>query len=91
MFTPSDREFNCNVVQRRNEERIGLTALEFGVLNYLRQREGRAMARAELLEQVWEQRADSGSNVVDVVVRSLRGKMRDHASMISTVRGVVTG
>lgn len=70
------------------EERVGLTALEFGVLAYLRQQEGKAVSRAELLEHVWEQRANSGSNVVDVVVRSLRSKLGDRASMISTVRGV---
>jgi hypothetical protein len=70
------------------QARVGLTTLEFGVLNYLRQQEGKAVSRAELLEHVWEQRANSGSNVVDVVVRSLRGKLGDRASMISTVRGV---
>ena len=71
-----------------DEERVGLTALEFGVLTYLKHREGKAVSRAELLERVWEQRPDSGSNVVDVVVRSLRSKLGERARMISTVRGV---
>lgn len=72
-----------------NEEvRVGLTVLEFGVLTYLREREGKAVSRAELLEHVWEQRANSGSNVVDVVVRSLRGKLGIRAWIISTVWGV---
>ena len=65
------------------EERVALTALEFGVLTYLRQREGKAVSRAELLGEVWEQRANSGSNVVDVVVRSLRRKLGVRAWMVS--------
>jgi DNA-binding response OmpR family regulator len=71
-----------------DDARIGLTALESGVLRYLLERSGKAVSRAELLEHVWQQRPDSGSNVVDVVVRSLRSKLRDRARMISTVRGV---
>ena len=71
-----------------DEERVGLTVLEFGVLTYLRVREGKAVSRAELLEHVWEQRANSGSNVVDVVVRSLRSKLGVRAWIISTVWGI---
>jgi hypothetical protein len=69
-------------------ERVRLTALEFGVLRYLRECEGRAVSRAELLERVWQQRPDTGSNVVDVVVRSLRNKLGPRAPAISTVRGI---
>jgi DNA-binding response OmpR family regulator len=68
--------------------RVGLTALESGVLSYLRARPGKAVSRAELLEHVWQQRPDCASNVVDVVVRSLRSKLGGRAQMISTVRGV---
>ena len=70
------------------DERIGLTDLEFGVLRYLKDRQGKAVSRAELLERVWQQRPDSGSNVVDVIVRSLRGKLGARAARIATVRGV---
>ncbi len=70
------------------EARVALTALEFGMLRYLRQREGKTVSRVELLEQVWEQRTNSGSNVVDAVVRSLRRKLGARAWMVSTVRGV---
>ncbi|MBL8221181.1 MAG: winged helix-turn-helix domain-containing protein [Bryobacterales bacterium] len=69
-------------------ERVALTPLEYGVLAYLRAREGKAVSRAELLQHVWQQRPNSGSNVVDVVIRSLRGKLGRHAWAISTVRGV---
>lgn len=68
--------------------RVTLTALEFGVFTFLRRREGKPASRAELLAHVWEQRSDTSSNVVDVVVRSLRRKLGHHGTMIATVRGV---
>jgi hypothetical protein len=69
-------------------KRIGLTALEFELFRYLYARQGKAVSRTELLEQVWECRSDSSSNVVDVVIQSLRKKMAGRATMIATVRGV---
>jgi DNA-binding response OmpR family regulator len=67
--------------------RIGLTKLEFGVMHYLCQREGRAVSRADLIESVWGYDYHGGSNVVDVVVRSLRNKLAERASVLQTVRG----
>jgi hypothetical protein len=69
-------------------DRIGLTALEFGVFSLLRQQEGKAVSRDELLAEVWGRRFDAGSNVVDVVVRSLRRKLGSQAALLTTVRGV---
>jgi DNA-binding winged helix-turn-helix (wHTH) protein len=68
-------------------ERVALTPLELGVLRHLSQQEGRAVPRTELLERVWGQTYGGGSNVVDVVVRSLRKKLGDRASLLVTVRG----
>jgi hypothetical protein len=67
---------------------IGMTPLEFGVMHYLYQHEGSAVSRFALLEDVWGVDYAGGSNVVDVVIRSLRSKLEHHASMIETVRGV---
>jgi len=67
--------------------RIALTALEFELLRYLQERPGKSVARDELIEQVWHSRPDSSSNVVDVLVRSLRRKMGTHATRLITVRG----
>ena len=62
-----------------------LTELELGVLKCLQQRDGRAVTRATILDEVWGYRDDVGSNVVDSVVRRLRDKLGpDH---IETVRG----
>ncbi len=68
--------------------RVALTRLEFEVLRYLGVRAGQAVARASLLKEVWGRRYDGGSNVVDVIIRSLRKKLATRASMIETVPGV---
>ena len=67
--------------------RVALTPLEFGVLRYLHEREGRVVARDELLREVWGHAWTGGSNVVDVVVSALRRKLRDRAGALETVRG----
>jgi hypothetical protein len=68
--------------------RAGLTRLEFGVMEYLQGRVGEAVPRSSLLANVWEQSYDGGGNVVDVVIRGLRKKLGDKASLIETVHGV---
>ena len=68
--------------------RIGLTKLEFGVMEYLTKREGQAVSRAALLESVWGQTHNGGSNVVDAVVRGLRKKLADRAARIESVQGM---
>ncbi|HEX4897743.1 MAG TPA: winged helix-turn-helix domain-containing protein [Candidatus Limnocylindrales bacterium] len=72
---------------RLNGHTVGLTPLEFGVLRCLQEHEGRAVSRATLLEAVWGYESDVGSNVVDVVVRRLRGKLGDASAAVETVRG----
>jgi DNA-binding winged helix-turn-helix (wHTH) protein len=66
----------------------GLTPLEAQALAYLRAREGQAVERAALLRDVWGYEWTGGSNVVEVVVSSLRRKLGDDAGTIATVRGV---
>jgi hypothetical protein len=72
---------------RVGASRVALTPRETAVLNYLWRREGAIVTRAALLEDVWDPGYDGGSNVVDVVIRSIRRKLGDRASMIQTVRG----
>jgi len=71
-----------------NGRRVGLTKLEFGVMEFLHMRAGEAVPRSLLLENVWEQSYDGGGNVVDVVIRALRKKLGEKASLIQTVHGV---
>jgi len=67
--------------------RVGLTSLEFGVMQYLQERPGKAVGRYDLMEAVWGYRNPTASNVVDVVVRSLRQKLGADAASVETVRG----
>jgi DNA-binding winged helix-turn-helix (wHTH) protein len=71
-----------------NGRRVGLTRLEFGVMEFLQRRTGEAVPRSSLLASVWEQNFEGGGNVVDVVIRGLRKKLGDRASLIQTVHGV---
>ena len=67
--------------------RVNLTSLEFGVMQYLQDHPGKAVSRYDLMEAVWGYRNDTASNVVDVVVRSLRRKLGVESSAVETVRG----
>lgn len=67
---------------------IVLSPLEFGVLARLQAAEGRPASRADLIRDVWGHGYLGGSNVVDATVRTLRGKLGDHAGLVETVRGV---
>jgi DNA-binding response OmpR family regulator len=68
-----------------DERRVPLTPLEFMLMQYLMDREGQAVSRTALLDDVWHDSYQGGSNVVDVVVRSLRKKLGARASAIETV------
>lgn len=82
LLDPSSRELLLN------GDRVGLTPLEYGVMALLESRGGEAVSRDELLLQVWGHGHAGGSNVVDAVVRGLRRKCGEHATMLETVRGV---
>jgi hypothetical protein len=68
---------------------VDLSRLELDLLVHLRRRQGVAVTRGELLNEVWgHQWTDGSSNVVEVVVSGLRRKLGDRASALETVRGV---
>ena len=56
-------------------------------MRYLTLRQGEAVSRTELLNDVWGIKHDGGGNVVDVIVASLRKKLGASASVIETVHG----
>ena len=70
--------------------RLTLTAKEYAMLEFLAANAGEPVSRARLLERVWERTTDPDSNVVDVHVARLRGKLRDvpGAPRLETRRGV---
>ena len=64
---------------------VDLSAREFALAEQFLRNPGRVLSRELLLSRVWGMDFDPGSNVVDVYVRYLRGKLgADH---IVTVRG----
>jgi hypothetical protein len=71
-----------------DNKRVGLTPLEFNLIHYLIQHEGKAVSRDELLNMVWGYDYDGGSNVVDAMMRSLRKKLGEKATCIESVAGV---
>jgi two-component system copper resistance phosphate regulon response regulator CusR len=69
---------------------LNLTAKEFLLLAHLARTPGEVVSRTEIVEQVWDINFDSGTNVVDVMVRRLRAKVDDpfKKKLIHTIRGV---
>ncbi len=69
--------------------RLDLTSKEFLLLSLLARRKGEVLSRTLIAEAVWDMNFDSDTNVVDVHVRRLRGKVDDPFSLklIRTVRG----
>jgi two-component system, OmpR family, response regulator len=68
---------------------LPLTPKEYALLEYFLMRSGQVVTRSELLEKVWDMHFDPGSNVIDVHVTRLRGKLNKAGATatIQTVRG----
>jgi len=70
-------------------EPIELTGKEFDLLAYLVSNAGRAVTREELIKSVWAGQHSADSNVIEVFMCHLRGKIGDRsAHVIQTIRGV---
>ena len=76
-----------------NGQSIELTAREFNLLEYLMRSAGQTFTRSQILEHVWGYDFDPSTNVVDVCIKRIRGKMAalqdpgDTLSPIESVRG----
>jgi DNA-binding response OmpR family regulator len=66
------------------EESVALTAREFRLLETLLRHPGQILSRRQLLADGWGDAFDTGSNVVDACIYSLRKKLG--ADVIETVR-----
>lgn len=71
-------------------EQISLTKREFDLLQYLLENQGLVLSRENLLINVWGYDYEGETNVVDVYIRFLRGKIDEvfGIKLIFTVRGV---
>ena len=75
---------------KRGVRAIELTNREFALLEFLAQASPRTVAKTAIVEHVWDQHFDGGTNVVNVYINYLRAKIDapDEPSLIRTVRGV---
>ncbi len=71
---------------RRGGVLLILSDKEFAVLEFLLTRAEQVVERADLIEHCWDALTDPMSNVVDVVIKRLRRKLRE-PEVIHTVRG----
>jgi DNA-binding response OmpR family regulator len=74
---------------KRAGSALELTAKEYSLLEYLLRNRGRIVTREMILAHLWDYGRSTASNVVDVHVRRLRGKVDDPfpIKLIETVRG----
>ncbi|MFB0951370.1 MAG: response regulator transcription factor [Rhodospirillales bacterium] len=74
---------------RRGESKIDLQPREFKLLEYLMRNASRVVTRTMLLENVWGYHFDPQTNVIDVHISRLRGKIDKgfDKALLETVRG----
>jgi len=74
----------------QGSRKISLTAREYALLEYFMRHPGMVHTRTMIAEHVWDFPFDHSSNVVDVYVKHLRGKIDQvgRPSFIKAVRGV---
>lgn len=75
---------------RRSGREIELTNREFSLLELLMSSSPRPVSKTAIVEHVWDQHFDSGTNVVNVYIRHLREKIEspDEPTLLHTVRGL---
>jgi DNA-binding response OmpR family regulator len=74
----------------RAGESIELSNREFALLEFLMLSSPRPVSKTAIVEHVWDQHFDSGTNVVNVYINHLRGKIDrpGQPPLIQTIRGV---
>jgi len=74
----------------RSGQTLQLTPQEFILLEYLCRNAGRVVTRSMILDKVWGMRIEPDTNVVDVHIYRLRGKVDGNGQqpLIRTLRGV---
>jgi len=86
-------DISINLLTRqvlRNNRKIDLQTKEFALLEYFSRNVGQVLSKTQILDCVWNYQFDPQTNVVDVLVCRLRGKLdKDfEKKTIQTIRGV---
>lgn len=79
------------MVVTRDGVDLGLTPMEFKLLDVLLGNAGQVLTRAVLLDRVWDYQYEGDSRLVDTTLQRLRARIEPdpaHPSYIHTVRGV---
>lgn len=73
----------------KHDQVIDLTAYEYRLLHYLLLHAGEVISKTELTDHIYEQDQDRDSNVIEVFVKRLRGKLDPDKVLnpIETLRG----
>ncbi|NLC31915.1 MAG: response regulator transcription factor [Clostridiales bacterium] len=73
-----------------NDQPVDLTGREFSLLQYLMENQSIVLSRESLMEKVWGYDYMGETNIVDVYIRYLRGKIDEpfDVKLLHTVRGV---
>ncbi|HEY4009243.1 MAG TPA: response regulator transcription factor, partial [Acidobacteriaceae bacterium] len=87
------RDLELDMLKRRatrGDQVLDLTPQEFVLLEYLCRHAGRVVTRSMLVTEVWGMRIQPDTNVVDVHIYRLRGKIdtEGREPLIKTLRGV---
>ena len=87
------RDLELDMLKRRatrGDEVLNLSPQEFVLLEYLCRHAGRVVTRSMLLTEVWGMRIQPDTNVVDVHIYRLRGKIdtEGREPLIETLRGI---
>ena len=82
-------DLRSRVVRRAGQE-IALTNREFALLEVLAEASPRPVSKTTLVERVWDQHFDSGTNVVNVYMNYLRKKvdLPGCRPLLQTLRGI---
>jgi two-component system OmpR family response regulator len=73
---------------RRGTASVELQPREFALLEYLMRHPGRVVTKTMILEHIFDYSFDPQTNVVDVLVHRVRGKVDRDKTLIHTLRGV---
>jgi len=74
----------------RDDDRLELTPKEFAILELLLRNSEKVVTRTQILEHVWDYNFESISNLVDVLIGTLRKKIekKGQKKLIHTIYGV---
>ncbi|MEA5014012.1 MAG: response regulator transcription factor [Candidatus Limiplasma sp.] len=77
-------------VVTRGERTVNLTAKEYALLEYFMRNAGHVLTRGQIGDHVWNYEYSFETNLVDVYVRYLRGKIdkEEPVKLLHTVRGM---